>query len=133
MDNITQAEREIVRLAHERSTALVQKDTATLDRLLATTFCYTNANGITLTKTDYFQQYVETSHIIWTAQTLDETQVSLYNHTAVLTCRIHDQGLFGDQPFDAYYRSTFVWIYQQGSWQCVAGHTTAITQPEEVE
>jgi ketosteroid isomerase-like protein len=126
MDNMTYTEQEIIQLAHERSNALVHKDAVTLDRLLADTFRYTNASGIMVTKAEYFQHYVEPPDVVWTAQVLDETEVVLYPQMAVLTCRVHDQGRYGDQPFDAHYRSTFVWVHQQGRWQCVAGHTTAI-------
>jgi hypothetical protein len=128
MDHTAHIEQEIIQLAYARSNALVHKDAATLDRLLSATFRYTSVSGITLTKADYLQNYVEAPDIIWTAQVLDEIEVALYEQTAVLTCRVRDQGCYGDQPFDAYYRSTFVWIYQQGRWQCVAGHTSAIAE-----
>ena len=54
----------------------------------------------------------------------------LPGETAVLTCRVHDQGRIGLEPFDAYYRSIFVWVRQHETWRCVIGQTTSTARPE---
>jgi hypothetical protein len=122
--------REIVRLAHERAAALVQKDQASMDRLLADTFRYTNASGVVLTKAAYFEHYVASSSVRWAEQALDEVEVAVYGQAAVLTCRVHDIGQYGDRPFDAFYRSTFLWMFDNDGWRCVAGHTSETERPD---
>jgi hypothetical protein len=122
-------EQDILRLALQRSYALVHKDRRTMERLLADAFRYINASGILLTKADYLREYVESLEIRWTSQDMDESVVELYGDTAVLTCRVHDRGQMGTEPFDAYYRSLFVWARQQGEWRCVIGQTTATASP----
>lgn len=124
-------EETIMELAQARSTALIHKDRETLDRLLAPTFRYTNADGIVLTKAEYFEHYVDSPLLQWVAQTMDEIVVALYQDTAVLSCRVHDQARYGEQSFDDYYRSTFVWVSEHGEWHCVAGHTTVATKAQE--
>jgi len=123
-------EHEILRLALQRSAALVHKDISTLQRLLADEFRYINASGMVLTKSDYLHQYLESPDIRWLSQELDESVVQIYGETAVLTCRVHDQGQFGTDQFDAYYRSLFVWVRQYGIWRCAIGQTTAIARPD---
>jgi hypothetical protein len=120
---------EIVRLAEARSAALVGKDLAAMDRLLADTFRYTNASGIVLTKGEYFEHYVESSHVRWAEQAMDEVAVTVYGQAAVLTCRVRDVGQYGEQPFDVFYRSTFLWVRDNGAWRCAAGHTSATERP----
>jgi hypothetical protein len=122
-------EQEILRLALERSRALVHKDSRALERLLADEFRYINASGILLTKAEYLHEYVESLEVRWTSQHVDDSVVQIYGETAVLTCRVHDQGQIGTEQFDAYYRSLFVWARQQSEWRCVIGQTTATTRP----
>ena len=126
----TQIEQEILRLFRERSAALVDKDIPSLQRLLADEFRYINAGGIALSKTDYLHHYVEAPEVRWVSQDADDIVVQLYGETAVLTCRVHDQGHYGSEAFDAYYRSIFVWVRQNGAWRCVIGQTTETTRPE---
>jgi hypothetical protein len=123
------AAREIVRLAEARGAALVQQDQAAMERLLADTFRYTNASGAVLSKAEYIEHYVASTHMRWTEQALDEVEVVMYGQAAVLTCRVHDVGRYGDEPFDAFYRSTFTWVLDGGAWRCAAGHTTETERP----
>jgi hypothetical protein len=127
---MTPVQQEILQLFQERSTALVHKDIPTLERLLAEEFRYINASGIVLTKAEYLHHYVEAPDVKWLSQDTDELVVQVYGETAVITSRVHDQGHFGPEPFDAYYRSIFVWVRQHGLWCCVIGQTTATMQPE---
>jgi hypothetical protein len=126
----THLEQAIVQLAQERSAALVHKDVHVLERLLADEFHYINASGMLLTKAEYLQHYVEPPLVIWASQDMDDIVVRLYGETAVLMCRVHDQGRFGTEPFDAYYRSIFVWVRQHTAWRCVIGQTTATARPQ---
>ena len=120
---------EIARLAQARGAALVQKDQAAMDRLLANTFRYTNASGVVLSKAEYLEHYVVSTYVRWTEQLLDEVEVMVYGQAAVLTCRVHDVGRYGDEPFDAFYRSTFLWVREGGEWRCAAGQTTETERP----
>jgi hypothetical protein len=123
------SEAEVIQLAQARSAALIHKDAQAIDQLLAAEFVYTNAAGMILTKAGYLEAYVEQPDLHWQSQDLDEIYVRLYGFAAILTCRVHDQGVAGIEPFDAYFRSTFVWINQPERWQGVSGHTTATDRP----
>lgn len=121
----------IIGLARERSQALVSGDRQALRRLLADEFRYVNASGAVLDKQAYLLAYVGAAEIRWTAQDLDEPIVQVHGDAAILACRVHDRGWFGDEPFDGWYRSLFVWVLRQGEWRCAAGQTTAIAATDE--
>lgn len=118
----------ILRLARQRSHALVHKDSLAMEALLAAEFRYINASGMVLSRDEYIEDYVKSNHIRWTAQDLADCAVTLYGDTAVLTCRVHDRGQMGSDEFDATYRSIFVWVARDGEWRCVVGQTTAQSQ-----
>ena len=119
-DNTTEA---VLRLARERSHALVQKDAHTLDRILAPEFVYTNASGQVLDKAIYLALYVESPDVQWLSQELDAVHVHVCDSAAVLTCRVHDRARFGEQMLDARFQSTYLYVKTSAGWQCVAGHT----------
>lgn len=123
-------DQEVLRLFQLRSVALVQKDISTLQRLLADEFRYINASGTLLTKTEYLTHYVAAPDVRWMAQEADDVAVQIYGETAIITCRVHDEVYFGEELFDAIYRSLFVWVRQQEGWRCVIGQTTAAAPQE---
>lgn len=116
----------ILRLARQRSLALVHKDSQAMEALLAEEFRYINASGMVLGRDDYIDNYVKSDEVRWSAQDLDECSVTIYGDTAVLTCRVRDCGRMGAESFEATYRSIFVWAERAGEWRCVVGQTTAV-------
>ena len=123
------AEEQLRALLNTRSAALVQGDADTLKQILADDFIYTNASGIVFDKTTYLEFYLLSKQMQWIAQELDNLRLCLYGDVAVLTCRIHDWATYQGNEFDAYFRSTQVFVKQGDGWQYAAGHTTAI-QPD---
>jgi ketosteroid isomerase-like protein len=114
---------EIRRLAAERSEALVRRDIAALDRILATEFIYTNASGAVLDKEAYLSRYVRDPNVKWLSQDIDDIAVRVFGDSAVVTCRVKDRADFDGQVLDAAFRSTYVYVRNAARWQCVAGHT----------
>lgn len=115
---------QLVRLARERSDALVRRDAETLGRILADGFVYTNASGQVLDKATYLARYVHSPDVRWLAQDLEDVEVRVLGDTAVLTFRVHDRATFGAQTLDAHFRSTFVYVKTPAGWQCLAGHSS---------
>jgi hypothetical protein len=117
------AAQEIHRLIVERSKALVRKDIAALDRILAPEFIYTNASGAVLDKDTYLSRYVRDPDVKWFSQNLDDIKVSVFGNSAVVTCRVEDCAEFNGQLLDAAFRSTYLYVQDTAGWRCVAGHT----------
>lgn len=122
---------EFVQLLATRAKALVQGNAAFFRELLAEEFTYTNASGAVLDRATYLAFYIESGQMQWQTQDWDELQVRRYGEVVVLTGRIHDRATFAGQAFDAYFRSTQVFVKRGEVWQYVAGHTTTTETPTE--
>jgi ketosteroid isomerase-like protein len=116
------------RLAAERSRALVRKDLAALDRILAPGFVYTNASGEVLDREAYLARYVRDPAVKWLSQELEDVRVRVFGGTAVLTCRVRDRAELGGHSLDASFRSTYVYVQGETGWRCAAGHTGPAAQ-----
>jgi ketosteroid isomerase-like protein len=119
-------EEELRELLAARTAALVAGDADALQEILADDFVYTNASGVVFDKTAYLGFYVTSGQMRWHSQDLDEIRVRVHASAAVVTCRIHDRASFRGAGFDAWFRSTQVFVNQAGRWRYVAGQTTAV-------
>lgn len=114
---------EIRRLAGERSKALVGKDIAALERILAPEFIYTNASGALMDKETYLSRYVRNPKVKWHSQEIDDITVRVFGDSVVVTCRVKDHAEFDGHLLNAAFRSTYVYVRTTVGWQCVTGHT----------
>lgn len=120
-------QQQVLQVALERSAALVKGDAQTLERLLAEGFVYTNASGVMLGKEEYLEMYVASGDMRWEAQELEDIEVRLYGHTAILTARIHDRASYQNQVLDAHFRTTQVYVKTALGWVCIAAQTTLVS------
>src|SRR5262245_9737164 len=107
-----------------RSDALVTKD---IDELLALhhpRFVYVNASGGVLDRDEYLAQYVRPDEVRWISQTVHDPRVIEVDATAVVTFLVHDVARAGEYELDETFRSTQTWVLTDGTWRCLAGHTS---------
>lgn len=121
-------EDEISQIVQARVSALVHRDIAALEQILADDFMYTNAGGSVLTKQEYLDTYVKPPEIIWHSQEMSDLHIQVYTDAAVLTARIHDRATFNGNPFDKFFRTTQVYVRVNGEWKYAAGHTGQDTE-----
>lgn len=114
---------DLARLAAERSEALVRRDVAAMERLLAPDFTYTNAAGEGMDRATYLDRYLRDPGVRWERQALEGIEVRPVDGAAVLTCRVHDVADFGGTRLDARFRSTFRLARDASGWRFVAGRT----------
>jgi uncharacterized protein (TIGR02246 family) len=107
-----------------RSRALVAGDVTAMERLLAEGFVYTNAGGHVAAKRDYVDAFVASPDVRWERQDISELEIALYGNAAIATCRVHDVASYGGERLDDRFRSTLVFVRQDGVWRCAAGHTS---------
>lgn len=119
-------EGELRELLAARTSALVAGDVGALQGILADDFAYTNASGVVFDKTAYLEFYVTSGEMRWQSQDLDDIRVRVYGNVGVVTCRIHDRASYRGAGFDAWFRSTQVFVQQAGRWRYMAGQTTAM-------
>lgn len=81
-------EEAVRRVVAARAAALVRRDVAALEHILAPGFVYTNASGEVLDKESYLARYVRDPDERWLSQELAEVVVRVVGDTAVVTCQV---------------------------------------------
>jgi ketosteroid isomerase-like protein len=116
----TSVERTLFRLEDQWTRALVQRDEAAFNRLLAPRFVYTE-NDQVMTKAQLIDAVVRGSDTVESAAN-EDMKAHVHGNTAVVTGWLVVKGRGKDGAFDRRYRYTDTWIYRTGRWQVIAAH-----------
>ena len=116
----TSVERALFRLEDQWTRALVRRDSAGFDRLLAPRFVYTE-NDQVMTKAQLIDAVVHGSDTVESAGN-EDMKAYVHGTTAVVTGWLVVRGRGKDGPFDRRYRYTDTWVQRRGRWQVVAAH-----------
>ena len=122
----SQIEHDLRRMNSEWITALVQRDTAMLARIMAwdCTFTYPlEGDG-----TEQFIADVGSGDVTVEALTRDNVEVRVFGQTAVLTGLDTARWLYKGRVIAGYYRTIHVYAERDGSWQLVAIQACPIAQ-----
>ena len=122
----SQIEHDVRRLSGEWVAALVQRDTATLARVMARdcTFTYPlEGDG-----TEQFIADVSSGDLNVESMTRDNVEVRVFGQTAVLTSLDTAKWLYKGHIIEGYYRSIQVYAEREGRWQLVAIQACPIAQ-----
>jgi ketosteroid isomerase-like protein len=125
----SKAEEEVRQAENARREAILQNDTAALDRLMANSYMATLDAGDVKTKADEIALDREGSRKIesWEAS---DVVIRLYGNTAVVTGRAAVKDSLRDEGMrDFTFRFTHVWIKLDGRWQLVARHISGRSVP----
>lgn len=101
--------------------AIVKRDTATLDRLLADEFEFVGG----VKKAAYLNSIKTQAADAVTSAVSTDLQVLVYENTAVVTGLDTISGQNKGQPYSAKWLYTDVWVKRAGRWQCVRTHASA--------
>jgi ketosteroid isomerase-like protein len=108
----------VTKLEDAWANALVHRDRATFERMLAPKFIYTE-DSVTIDRATLlrgiFADVVTEAHN-------DSMEVHPFGNTAIVTGWLVVTGSAKDGPFERRYRFTDVWMPRSGSWQIVAAH-----------
>ena len=107
----------VTKLEDSWASALVRRDRATFERLLAPKFVYTEDTTTTDRATTLRGMFG--TDIVTEAHN-DSMEVHLFGNTAVVTGWLVVKGHGKDGPFERRYRFTDTWMPRSGSWQIVA-------------
>ena len=113
-------ERTLFRLEDQWTRALVRRDEAAFNRLLAPRFVYTE-NDQVMTKAQLIDAVVRGSDTVESAAN-EDMKAHVYGNTAVVTGWLVVRGRGKDGAFDRRYRYTDTWVYRGGRWQVIAAH-----------
>ena len=110
--------RVLLRLEDAWALALIQRDGAVFQRLLADRFIYTEDDR-TMSRDDVLHEVVAGADTVTTAHNEDMC-VHRFGETAVVTGWLVVAGHGPGGPFERRYRFTDTWVKQHGRWQIVA-------------
>jgi ketosteroid isomerase-like protein len=113
-------ERTLLRLEDQWTCALVRRDSAAFDRLLAPRFVYTE-NDQVMTKAQLIDAVVHGSDTVESAAN-EDMKAYVYPNASVVTGWLVVKGRGKDGAFNRRYRYTDTWIYRSGRWQVIAAH-----------
>ncbi len=123
----SKAEQEIMKANKEYDEAILRRDPAVFDRLMADDFFYTSSDGEVVTKAQELTNVKSGDTKYESAQSHD-VQVRVYGDAAVVTGRWKSKGIRKSKAFDENERYTTVYAKRGGRWQLVADHTSRIAQ-----
>jgi hypothetical protein len=126
--NQEHAEQEVLRQADAWATAELRGDTAFLERTLAGDFIGIGPLGFMLTRQEWLARH-QSGDLKYESFTLDEVKVRVYNDAAVLTGRQIQNGAYRGNSIQAQFRTTLVFVQQQGQWRLASLHLSPIGQP----
>jgi ketosteroid isomerase-like protein len=101
--------------------AIVTKDTATLNRLLAPEFNGTSPTGYAYSKEMAISDIKSGVYLV-DRMDLEEISVNVYGDTAVAFTTQKENSKSGNEDLSGRYAYTDVWVKKNGRWQVVASH-----------
>lgn len=107
-------------LVRQWDEAIVKRDAATLDRLLADEFEFVGG----VKKAAYLDSIKTQAAEAVTSAVSTDLQVLVYENTAVVTGLDTISGRNKGQPYTAKWLYTDVWVKRAGRWQCVRTHAS---------
>ena len=114
------AEQTLFRLEDEWTRALVKRDSAAFDQLLAPRFVYTENNQV-MTKPQLVTAVVRGADTVEAASN-EGMKAYVYENVAVVTGWLVVKGRGKDGGFNRRYRYTDTWMYDGVHWRVIAAH-----------
>ena len=112
--------RALLRLEDDWAVALIRRDAAVFQRLLADGFIYSE-NDRTVDRAAVLHDIVAGPDTVETAHN-EDMQIHRFGATAVVTGWLIVGGHGANGPFSRRYRFTDTWVRRGGRWQIVAAH-----------
>src|SRR6185369_10898748 len=126
-----QVKLDLMQLERDIGKANIDNDYAFFDRVEAEEFIFTDAGGGVTTKKQDLEGLKQPPNpeVKLAAYDVDDMNVRLYDKTAVVTGRVTTKRLVKGQAMTSQSRFTDVFVWREGRWQLVAGHSSRIRTP----
>jgi len=125
MSTVISAENQVRRIEIEWGYAFERRDIATLERLMADEYILTDPLGHVRNKTETLAA-IETNEVDFESTQSADVNVTIYDHTAVVTGRSTFRGRYKGWSMAGCYQYTDVLVNRNGSWKAVSSHITAL-------
>lgn len=111
----------ITQLEKDWVDAIIKKDAATVDRLLADEFNGTSPTAHVYPKSLAIEDLTK-GHYVVDSMVLDEISVNGYGDVAVAFTSQEEKSRYDGRDTSGHYHYTDVWVKKNGLWQVVASH-----------
>jgi len=123
----TAAEKALIKIENDWSTAWVKKDKAALERLYSTEYLFTDPDGVTHNRTEDIADTISPDTQSQ-AFALSDLKVHIYGQTAIVTGANMLKATVKGTDISGAYRFTDVFVNRDGRWQVVATQSTKIAK-----
>ena len=123
----TAAEQEVRQTIEKYRRALLQKDAATLVRIWADDYTFTNGAGETHSKADRLANLKSGATSLDSISEEEDMKVRIHGNVAVATSRVTIKGQYSGKQTSGQYRTIHVWVKGATGWQLVANQLTPVT------
>ncbi len=120
------AEQEVRQTIEKYRTALLQKDAATLERIWADDYTFTNGAGEIHSKADRLANLKSGATSLDSISEEEDMKVRIHENVAVATSRVTIKGQYSGKQTSGQYRSIHVWVKGAAGWQLVANQITPV-------
>jgi len=120
------AEQEVRQTIEKYRKALLQKDAATLERIWADDYTFTNGAGEIHSKADRLANLKSGATSLGSISEDEDIKVRVYGKVAVATSRVTIKGQYSGKQTSGQYRSIHVWVKGAAGWQLVANQITPV-------
>ena len=121
---------QLISLEQELSAAVAKQDAVVLDRLWSDSLVFTFPDGTVSNKARRLASQKPPAQPSQSDAELsnhnDEVKVYLYGDTAVVTVRSTWSGKENNRAYSSQFQATHVWARQEGRWQLIAAHVSAV-------
>ena len=119
-------EQEVRQAIEKNRTALLQRDAATLERIWADDYTFTNGAGETHSKAERLANLKSGATSLDSISEEEDMKVRIHGNVAVATSRVTIKGQYSGKQASGQYRSIHVWVKGAAGWQLVANQLTRV-------
>ncbi|MGC2321893.1 MAG: nuclear transport factor 2 family protein [Terriglobales bacterium] len=123
-------EQQITTLTDQLNQAFGKGDIGWMEKHFADDFTAIHSNGKLLNKAEEIDN-VKTGNIKWATVDLHDRKIRAFRGTAVVTTLASSTGTVGGNPYSGDFRTTQVWLKQNGNWKMVAFQSTRVPPPSQ--
>jgi ketosteroid isomerase-like protein len=122
------AEQELIKLETDWGNALVKRDVAFLDRVIADDSVYTDEDGIVHPSKAESLAELKSGAATNTSVVVDDMKARVWGDTGVVWGRTTVKSQYKGKDTSGTYQWTDTWVKINGRWQCVAGHGSKVVK-----
>ena len=111
----------VTKLERQRVRAYVERDVATLDRVLPNNFVFTRSIGRAFSKSQLLEA-LESGELVLDEYDRNVRKVTIANNTAVAVGHDRVRGRYQGRDISGTYHFSSIYVEQGGEWQVAAAH-----------